>query len=871
MPLVGRTGVVEHISGGLDEEGSGYVLAGPAGVGKSRLATEAARAARGRGLATLHVAGTKGAASIPFGAFAALMPEIVDPPDGLTSVLQRTAQAIVKRADPERGLLIVVDDAHLLDDGSAALVHQLAKQSPCRIIATIRSPAPTPDPITALWKDELAERLDIDALARREVEELVTLALGGPLTDAGVGWLYEVSAGNPLYLREVLIAALDSGALRDEGGVWTLRASLPSTPRLVELVAARLTGLSPETAEVVDLVAIGEPLPVDALTAIVPPEALEDAERRGIIRLDKADGQSDARMEHPIFGEVRRQEILPFRMRRLCAQLAAAMENRETARQGDELRIARWQLDAGSPGDPHLLGRAAMAARRVFDLGLATRLARASLDAGGGIQAGLALAEADFFSGRPEEAEKVLAKLEPQCVSDDEISRVANARAYNLGQTLGDQPGAMDVVVAALAVVTDPAARHRLLNRRAVSDVHAGRTREALADARELIASGDHTAIALGTYVAAIALALLGRGNEATEMANLGIETVRRVAATWRGLPACHRFGAVIGQIGAGRLKEAEENATVAYEANAEVNAREGLATFATLRGWVSVEQGQMTQAVRLFREGVIINRELGEELELRWCLGGLALASGMARNAGTAASAIDELAKIPPHWMDAFDPDLVLRGRAWALAAGGELSAARRGLWDTVRVARKRGQLYCEARVLHDLARLGEPREVADRLMQLAAEAEGDLVAAFALDADALARQSATGLEQAATSFERLGAIGLAAETFRAASGAFAAEGLARPANACARKAAELADQCGMSGAPGIAPAGPVADLTRREREIALLAGRGLSSREISDRLFISVRTVENHLAKIYLKLGVTGRQELAAALTPS
>ena len=55
---------------------------------------------------------------------------------------------------------------------------------------------------------------------------------------------------------------------------------------------------------------------------------------------------------------------------------------------------------------------------------------------------------------------------------------------------------------------------------------------------------------------------------------------------------------------------------------------------------------------------------------------------------------------------------------------------------------------------------------------------------------------------------------------------------------------------------------------LTNRERDIAVLAVEGLTSREIGARLFLSFRTVENHLQRIYTKLGVTGRAELLVAL---
>ena len=56
---------------------------------------------------------------------------------------------------------------------------------------------------------------------------------------------------------------------------------------------------------------------------------------------------------------------------------------------------------------------------------------------------------------------------------------------------------------------------------------------------------------------------------------------------------------------------------------------------------------------------------------------------------------------------------------------------------------------------------------------------------------------------------------------------------------------------------------------LTRREREIAVLAARGLTNKEIASSLVISVRTVDNHLSNAYAKLGIATRGELALVLT--
>ena len=82
--------------------------------------------------------------------------------------------------------------------------------------------------------------------------------------------------------------------------------------------------------------------------------------------------------------------------------------------------------------------------------------------------------------------------------------------------------------------------------------------------------------------------------------------------------------------------------------------------------------------------------------------------------------------------------------------------------------------------------------------------------------------------------------------------------------------RAAEWAAMCEGAVTPGLAAPPAIVPLTRREHEVALLAADGLTSRDIGERLFLSVRTVDNHLQSIYAKLGVSGRADLGATLRP-
>src|SRR5205085_7434955 len=117
-------------------------------------------------------------ASIPFGPLAHLLPEGPSPTGGLLDLLRGITDKLVTRARGGR-LLIGVDDAHLLDAASATLVHQLAATGRAFVLLTLRTGEAVPDPITALWKEGVAERLEVQALSEVQTGELVADVLGG--------------------------------------------------------------------------------------------------------------------------------------------------------------------------------------------------------------------------------------------------------------------------------------------------------------------------------------------------------------------------------------------------------------------------------------------------------------------------------------------------------------------------------------------------------------------------------------------------------------------------------------------------------------------------------------------------------------------
>jgi DNA-binding CsgD family transcriptional regulator len=117
---------------------------------------------------------------------------------------------------------------------------------------------------------------------------------------------------------------------------------------------------------------------------------------------------------------------------------------------------------------------------------------------------------------------------------------------------------------------------------------------------------------------------------------------------------------------------------------------------------------------------------------------------------------------------------------------------------------------------------------------------------------------------------YEAIDSLELAAESAAELAEMHRARGEARAAAAASNRSLELAERAGGIHTPVLTRGAGVEPLTAREREVALLAANGRTSREIGRHLGLSTRTVDTHLARVYRKLGVGGRIDLSAALEP-
>src|SRR6185369_7374331 len=125
-----------------------------------------------------------------------------------------------------------------------------------------------PEPIVACWKDGLIERLELQPLGVLDLEALVTGALDRPVNRATLQRLWVLSEGNPLFVRELLLSALETNAFSASDGVWSWTGDLGPTTRLLAILETRLARVSAAGRSVLDHLAVGEPLTVDDLTKL---------------------------------------------------------------------------------------------------------------------------------------------------------------------------------------------------------------------------------------------------------------------------------------------------------------------------------------------------------------------------------------------------------------------------------------------------------------------------------------------------------------------------------------------------------------------------------------------------------------------------
>ncbi|MBV9684315.1 MAG: AAA family ATPase [Solirubrobacterales bacterium] len=895
------------------------VLEGEPGVGKTALWRRALGAAPARGWRILTSAPARTESRLAFAALGDLFDlEIDEALAGLPTPQRRVLEVALLRsgerlsadAIDERMIgvatlavlralaarapcVVAIDDLQWVDASSAGAIRFALRRlgnEPILVLATRRlgpRPSATPE-LERMLGDDRVQRLRVNPLSLGGVHELLVTRLGFEASRATLLRLHELTAGNPFYSLEIgreLIARRTEPA-PDE------RLPVPGSVR--ELVRTRLERLSRPTREaLLAAAALGRPTRA-TLTRLDPQAegALDEALAAGVIEMS---GGERVRFAHPLFASVHYEQAPLAERRRMHARLSQIV---------DDLEERARHLALATPG---------------VDESVAAQLEAA---AGSAARRGATRSAAEFsdlaarLTPTPSErAERVLAAAEYHhrtgslgLAGDrarDALGAATapgiRARAFALLGTLAADSEGVDAASGLYRRGLRAAGAARELR----ADLHQKLTwlRLLNADARgaerharamlRLAAGVDSEAEA--TASATLALVVVARGRPVPSAL---LERARRDAAAhtgdrpwaWSETSPASLEGLVLlwgGELerARGPLRTMEREAVESADPWREMHAVAYLSALETglgrpLRGW---------ELARRYVDLSVAAQD-AQRAGALWPLAAAASWLGRADEARDAAREGLALAERTGHGLYVIGNLTALGATALSLEEPGDAAANLGRAWDLMR----RGGIESVARfpVPADLVealvaigeedraaalarehgviatRLGRPwiLALAARSAGLAAEARGEDEVAVEAFERALGEHDAQDrpLDRARTllaygAMERRRRRKLSArDLLGAALAAFEAAGAERWAE---RARAEIARIGGRQAAGS-------GSLSGTEAEIARLVAAGRTNREVAAALHLSARTVEWNLSKLYRKLGVRSRTELAGAL---
>jgi DNA-binding CsgD family transcriptional regulator len=307
--LVGRERELERVNALVNgTAASKLLLEGDAGIGKTTLWRAGLDAARERGLTVLQAAPAAAERELSFAALGDLLDELRDeigalpapqrralrtallledakgnPPDQRTIAVALTE--LLRRAIRETPLIAAIDDAQWLDRPSAVALEFATRrltEEPVRVLATARPEVDVPLDFTA------TERLTIGPLSVDELDELVRRRLDTRLSRPAIRQLADASGGNPFYALELADSFVRSGRTLEPG------ERLPIPTHLRTITAKRLDILSPDARDaVLAAAALAQP----NASVVGNPDAVAEAIAAGVL-----EGEGDSlRFTHPLF------------------------------------------------------------------------------------------------------------------------------------------------------------------------------------------------------------------------------------------------------------------------------------------------------------------------------------------------------------------------------------------------------------------------------------------------------------------------------------------------------------------------------------------------------------------------------------------
>jgi DNA-binding NarL/FixJ family response regulator len=853
-------GIVDALISGRD-----VLLVGESGCGKSFAAAQATDTLTVRGHVVWRIAASPADTPVPLAALSRLV-------GGATGGdLVGAALATLGESGAKSGCVtvVVVDDAHFLDEASAVVVHQLGASGRVRLLLTVAAGARRPAPIERLAAAATTQRFDLGPIDSDEAHVMLAEMLGGSVETSAVAQLVERSERNPLYLRELVRGSMAAGSLSRHGIVWRLVAEVRPSPRLRELLMVRLAPMASAAIDALEMLAVAGRIELDLAGQLIDRDVLESLEQADLIAVRSEAGRLSIDLAHATFRDLLNESIGALRRMRIF-RLLAHQRSGPAGSDAEELQSVVWHVRGGVDIASERLTRAARIAMEANDTPLGVELAQAAARSSGDVEAVLIGCWCLSQLGRHDEAiadadHALLSVTDPweraalhQRVAEEQWwfrHDLIEARRH-LGVRNGLPPGPWTDLLRA---------------QQGVFAILDGEVDLAIERAAPLV-DHDHGGVRFVASLAqALALSHTDAPDQAIACATAAFQACIVDTAHQRltGEPGIHLISQLIGMIYAGRYAEAAATAEFVHQAALNLPGPQPRGWAATVRGFAMLFGGEPAAATVWFTEAEAHWIDAALPGLARWVTAGLVLAESAGGAPERARASLDRLDEYDGSGFGLYAPIEAL-ARVWVATEAGSQRDALQAADEAIDLAIQSGATALLALVGHDLARL-DLRLPAKRALGELEQCTSAVIVARRQFTAARIDDDPAGLVAAAEMWEALGAPLFAAESMSVAADLFKRAGQTRERNRCEGHAGLLLGRTGAAHTPPLANRLTDGPLSTRETQVALLAAGGLSSREIAAQLVIGDRTVESHLYRIFVKLGITSRDDIAAALERS
>lgn len=875
-PIIERFGLFEQVA----QAERGCVLVGPAGAGKS---TTARIVAGEDGRRAVVVTGVVGLSSIPLGALS--MAEMTTPLNGLTAPPEQFGGR--REDDHDDDLVtqvrtwletlrhlrmpVVIDDPAALDADSLTLLTDAIHDGLVAIVTHRPHQAP-PAPLDGVIAELDLPRIEIEPLDASMIMLAVEQATGHTISDDGARQLASLSGGNPLLLREIVRDLSIRQAWTETAGELGLppAPNMPSV-RLVDLFRSRLP-IDPEIGELLQLIAHTGTVPLDLARTLATPDALATLALEGWVELGET-----VSVAHPVMAQVvteRLDELSERRLLQRAVDAITAAGPTDRLEPGSRLRYLRWALTADSELSPTDLRWGRVEAGRRFDRDLACliadRLAVIDPTLDTVLELALVLAQAERY----DEVVIVLVRASEQVGDRAGVVDVARFLLRFAGPLArlkhwGEPPSGLDRLTAAWAddALGTTAFGSLLQAMQALADGELPMARAHAEQARREAVEGldaDADEIAM--------LAALYSGDQAGALVAFERLGARLADPTYRHPKAVVIDAAASSLLMlAGRFEDACDFDRRVRAAARATQDHDRAREMSGHLGMTSLFVGRIDDAIEAF-ERFLGYPAMRSSLRTIYTAG-LAQAHALAGHLDDAervlAIAERDADVVSPMMQPDFDNLVGMTLHLLGYAEAGE-ARTREGM----RVAGDWLNARSQLMGLLSLARSGRIRDDDLPFAREVLPRASVGAPAFARGVGELVEASHGGdpraMAAAAKTFASTGFALGATESYAAAIRATADRASRDHAILVATLDSWLARCPGLHGATVLVER-TVEALTDREREIAALAGGGLTNQQIADRLGISHRTVENNLHRAFTKLAIGTRAEIREAMSPS